>query len=215
MNTINDRLRHIIDALFDGNKTQFAKTIDIPPTSISNYVGGQRASKPSSDMLERIVKEINISSEWLLTGEGKMLKSERLRIEDVPTEGSVPFYENLPVSAGQAELVRITEGERPSGYIQLPGVRAIAAFPVVGCSMEPEIKAGDFVAITPVDNLNRVDPDKTYMIVTEDDRMIKHLMIDNEDDSILWAVSPNYPKFRLRKKELIAVYRINFVGKVL
>ena len=47
METINDRLQWIVNEKFDGNKAAFAKAIGIVPTSISNYLGKQRASKPS------------------------------------------------------------------------------------------------------------------------------------------------------------------------
>lgn len=198
--------------LFEKSADRYAEAKAIGTTYQTMYNIIYKGSLCKVDLLQRIAKYYNKPIGYFF---GEEEQKEIVAVCDIPTKGSVPYYENLPVSAGQAELIHITEGETPSGYIRLPGVNAIAAFPVVGCSMEPEIKAGDFVAITPVDNLERVDPDKTYMIVTEDDRMIKHLMIDNEDESILWAVSPNYPKFRLRKRELKAVYRINFVGKVL
>ena len=51
METINDRLQWIVNEKFDGNKAAFAKAIGIVPTSISNYLGKQRASKPSVDMM--------------------------------------------------------------------------------------------------------------------------------------------------------------------
>lgn len=74
MSSINERLQIIIDELFEGNKAAFAKAVGIAPTSISNYLGGKRQSKPSSDLLERIVYAIGgISTLWLLTGEGEMI----------------------------------------------------------------------------------------------------------------------------------------------
>jgi len=68
METINDRLQIIVNDKFDGNKAAFAKAIGIAPTSISNYIGRQRASKPSSDMLAKIVNSLNVDAMWLLTG---------------------------------------------------------------------------------------------------------------------------------------------------
>lgn len=72
---ITERLQLIVDNVFDGNKAAFARAIGIPPTSISNYLSRDRASKPSSDILENIIKGIPLlSGDWLLTGEGEMLR---------------------------------------------------------------------------------------------------------------------------------------------
>lgn len=81
--------------------------------------------------------------------------------------------------------------------------------------MQPEINSGDTVGVVPVDKWDMVDPDKTYLIVTNDDRMIKHLAIDEKDDEILWCISPNYPKFPIRKEDIKAVYRVTFHGRIL
>ena len=67
MSSINERLQTIVDKLFDGNKAKFAKSIEIAPTSISNYLSDKRQSKPSADMLEKIINVVdNLSAEWLL-----------------------------------------------------------------------------------------------------------------------------------------------------
>lgn len=69
---ISERLQYIIEELFDGNKAAFARTIGIAPTSISNYLGKERASKPSSDILEKIVNSVEkVNAYWLLTGKGE------------------------------------------------------------------------------------------------------------------------------------------------
>lgn len=72
---INERLQIIVDKLFNGNKAAFARAIDLVPTSISNYLSSGRKSKPSSDMLEKIVSKLGVNAAWLLTGEGEILKS--------------------------------------------------------------------------------------------------------------------------------------------
>lgn len=68
---ITERLQFIVDNAFDGNKAAFARQIGIAPTSISNYLSKERASKPSSDILGNIVIGVpDINAKWLLTGEG-------------------------------------------------------------------------------------------------------------------------------------------------
>lgn len=78
--TINDRIETLINDRFDGNKAAFAKSIGLPPTGLSNYLGKQRRSKPSVDMVTKIVVTLDVDARWLLTGEESPKK-------EVHTEG--------------------------------------------------------------------------------------------------------------------------------
>lgn len=84
METINDRMQMIADIMFDGNKAAFAKAIGIAPTSITNYLGKQRASRPSSDLLQKIVNSLDVDAMWLLTGQGELRRSAAInnKIDD-------------------------------------------------------------------------------------------------------------------------------------
>lgn len=59
----------LVNQRFDGNKAAFAKSIELPPTSISSYLGNKRRSKPSVDMVSKIVQVLDVDARWLLTGE--------------------------------------------------------------------------------------------------------------------------------------------------
>lgn len=74
METINDRMELLINERFNGNKAAFAKTIGLPPTGLSNYLGTKRRSKPSVEMVTKIVQVLKVDAKWLLTGEGEMLR---------------------------------------------------------------------------------------------------------------------------------------------
>ena len=135
-------------------------------------------------------------------------------LEGAKTSISVPLYGDLPVSAGQKDLATVLGNMKPTGWLDIPGMpKSLGAFPVIGCSMEPDIRQGDFVCIAEMDRWESVDPDKIYMVITRDDRMIKRLSLDNEDKDILWCISPNYPKFKVYKSEILAIYRITFYGR--
>ena len=83
METVNDRMQQIVDTYFDGNKSAFATAIGIAKTSITNYLGKQRASKPSSDMLAKIVTNVNVDARWLLTGDGVMQGKSQFVLADI------------------------------------------------------------------------------------------------------------------------------------
>lgn len=69
MESVNDRIEHLINERFRGNKTSFAHAIGMPPTSVSNYFSEKRRSKPSVEMLAKIVKLLDVDAKWLLIGE--------------------------------------------------------------------------------------------------------------------------------------------------
>lgn len=69
MDTINDRIEALVNEQFKGNKAAFATSIGLGPTGLSNYLGNKRRSKPSVDMVAKIVKLLDVDAKWLLTGE--------------------------------------------------------------------------------------------------------------------------------------------------
>ena len=75
MKTINDRIEMLVDERFNGNKAAFAKSIGLLPTGLSNYLGNKRRSKPSVDMVTKIVVALNVDARWLLTGEDSEMPS--------------------------------------------------------------------------------------------------------------------------------------------
>lgn len=173
-----------------------------------------KANSISADKAGEFLLLFNdLSAEWLLRGEGSMLKSSDSPLVINGEGRGVPYYSDLPVSAGQLDT--IIQDSEPSGWVDLPGVRSKALFPVVGCSMKPEINPGDVVGIVQIDSWEVMDPDKVYLVITTDDRMIKHLAVDEADDSIFWCISPNYPKFKLNKEDIKFLYRISFCGKLM
>ncbi len=125
----------------------------------------------------------------------------------------IPYYSEMPVSAGSADLQLMDGNERAVGYIRIAGVSGKCAFPVVGCSMEPVIHAGDIVVVDVLDRYELIDPDKIYMIVTGDDRMIKHIETDESNPDILWCVSPNYRRFSIPKTDIRQIFKVTFYGR--
>jgi len=76
-NTINHRILLLIKAL-NMNRNSFGKLTGVSAQTIQNTIG-ERQSKPSSEILEKILVAVNnlesvrqLNSEWLLTGKGEM-----------------------------------------------------------------------------------------------------------------------------------------------
>lgn len=68
METINDRMEMLVNEHFNGNKAAFAKAVGFEPSTMSSYIGNKRRSKPSIDMVTKIVTNLNVDAYWLLTG---------------------------------------------------------------------------------------------------------------------------------------------------
>jgi len=72
--SISERIELIIKELHFGNKRAFSRTAGIS-TSVTENIVGKRQGNPSFDVLERIaLSHPTVNKEWLLTGEGEMLK---------------------------------------------------------------------------------------------------------------------------------------------
>lgn len=215
----NERLREAIEYLRTKGKVHTQKEVAAIMGATAPHVSGALAGDERL-LTDKFLKRFNAAFDgifnikWLLTGDGEMLQGVPSK-GVVPAEGNgVPFFKELPVSAGKAELMLIENAERAAGFINITGVSGMAAFPVIGCSMEPVIHAGDIVVVDDVDRWDRIDPDKIYLIFTHDDRMIKHLEMDENNSDILWCVSPNYKRFSIQKADICKIYRVTFYGRL-
>lgn len=214
---MQENKKSTIEIVADNERLSLSKLAILVGCSPQNMydIKSGKAKSVSVSIAEKVAAVFpKYSKSWLLTGEGEMLQGVPSK-GVVPTEGNgVPFFKELPVSAGKAELMLIENAERAAGFINITGVSGMAAFPVIGCSMEPVIHAGDIVVVDDVDRWDRIDPDKIYLIFTHDDRMIKHLEMDENNSDILWCVSPNYKRFSIQKADICKIYRVTFYGRL-
>lgn len=128
------------------------------------------------------------------------------------SENGAPYYP-LPISAGQTmELLK--EEEKPTGFISIPGVNCKAFFPVIGCSYEPLIRAGDIIGIDFINKWEVLDPDCLYYIITHDQRMLKRLMRHPTIEDKLLCISPNYKEFSIDMSEIKTVHKVVFYGRL-
>lgn len=190
-----------------------------------------KSRKVGRDLSDSTIEKIlnfytDLNKVWLMTGEGEMtknsildeiscLKSDLKRmfengmsLEDFM---GVPYW-NLPVSAGRS-IVDITGKTKPDGYVKgLPGADiAEHILPVAGASMEPEISSGAIIGVRKMNNWDTLNTERIYLIITHDDRMIKRIEHDDQEPNVLWCVSPNYPKFKIYKSDIVEIQRVCFV----
>ncbi len=193
------------------NVSEVARKLGMSQPNLSKQL---TSDDVKTGLLERIAAAIGVPVTYFFGGEGETLRSPQPggEVRTASTDG-VPFFSDMPVSAGKAGLVETGTGEDAVGLIRIAGVQGKYAFPVIGCSMEPVIHAGDIVVVDELDRWDKIDPDKIYLILTREDRMIKHLETDEENDGILWCVSPNYRRFSISKDEVLRIYKVTFYGR--
>lgn len=76
---VSDRILQLINMFADGNKTRFAEILGISKTNIQDWTNPKRLRLPAAEHLANIRDKLNISIDWLLTGEGEMKSAGDMR----------------------------------------------------------------------------------------------------------------------------------------
>lgn len=207
--------------------SKYMTSRDLNDNQVTNNLGLSigllgKSRKPGSDLSKKSIEKIlnfyaDLNKVWLLTGEGDMINAEFIPNHSGEEEAissiskSIPYW-NLPVSAGKSVLDIIGK-TKPDGFIKgLPGADiAENILPVIGTSMEPEVSSGAIIGVRKMNNWESLNTERIYLIITTDDRMIKRIEYDETNQDIIWCVSPNYPRFKIYKSDIIDIQRVCFV----
>jgi hypothetical protein len=112
--TIKERFEKLIQHFSNGNKRAFAEMIGVAPTVIENIVG-KREGNPSFDILQKTIFAIeDLNTEWLLTGNGQMLKNNQI-IGDVDNSNIVGANVNgtgIHINGASSELVDVIKKQQ-------------------------------------------------------------------------------------------------------
>ena len=192
METVNDRLKMVIDETFGGNVSAFSRALNISQSTLKDIVGG-KMNKPSYGVLEKIVgaKTLNISMEWLLTGEG-----DRNRNNTLPSLSGIRYHSYIDATAGNA---MVFDDERESVYsiINVPGFEDCTdAVNVWGDSMYPVLNSGEIILLKEWKE-SFINFGKIYLIVTKNgNRMVKYLKPSDKEGMVRCvSENPEHPPF--------------------
>jgi transcriptional regulator with XRE-family HTH domain len=107
--TIGQRLKFLMDSLNLKVRT-FANALDVSETNIRNYT--TRDSKPSADILERIVRQYpQVNTHWLVTGEGEPLLTDKSSDQST-TINAKKNSGNIQNNTGNAQVTNNIELEQ-------------------------------------------------------------------------------------------------------
>lgn len=158
-----------------------------------------KARRGKSDLgrntVEKILKSYpDLNRDWLLTGEGEMLKSATAA--PATTENGVPFYD-MDVTASITESFNDVR-EEVQYYINYPPLNDCdAAFPVYGDSMVPDFYPGEVILVREIRNVDSMLWGEPYLVITNADcdnlRTIKNVYLSEDRQKfILRATNPRY-----------------------
>ena len=213
METINDRMEVLVNDLFDGNKAAFAKAIGLGPTGLSNYLGKQRRSRPSVDMVINIVKVTGVSYSWLLTGEGAMMQQAGgiTHGSDPPSPppASITYYPSVSGAAGDIPFTEDNELEHLA--MQVPTFEDCRlAVNVYGDSMAPGIKSGDIVLMAEWRE-RYIEWGNIYLVVTRSGHRVIKRLYQSDDEQCIECRSDNAeasPPFTVAKGDILHLYLV-------
>ncbi|MCK4344830.1 MAG: LexA family transcriptional regulator [Bacteroidales bacterium] len=144
---------------------EIAGFLKVGTSAISSYEKG--LSYPTFSGLLKIVDYFNVSLDDLVYKDMSSSNKKDVR------KGFIPYY-YLPASAGDYDM--LLQQTEPDTFYSIPELQDCKAIlPVIGTSMKGVIESGDLIAIKERDNNALPDPEKPYLIVTADNRMIKYL----------------------------------------
>lgn len=214
-----DRIKEIRKHFFNDSNIKFAEFMEEKTGTTSGWVGGKRGIGKS--VLDKILSKLpDVNPNWLLTGEGEMLKQEshETKINTNNTNKGVPYFEDIEASCSILDMP-MTVPEIPTFYIDYEHFNDCTAYiPVVGDSMYPQYCAGEIVAVKKVNNPNILQWGEAYLVITNSEandlRTIKLVhQSDNNEEIILRASNPNYKgDTRIPKKDIVSMFIIK--GKI-
>lgn len=198
-----DMILALIEHYSNGNKAQFASLLGITPQGLSTWI-----KRESFDIELIFSKCEDISAQWLLTGEGEMIKGDKREVAhqaENPKEGIplIPFSAMAGALTGEQSALEY-ECER---YVVPAFHNADFLMPVKGNSMTPTYISGDIVACQRVPMTDIFFQwNKPYVLDTAQGAIIKRIKPGSDKDHVL-IVSDNkeYDPFELPYKDIYAV----------
>ena len=199
---IPERIREII-AYKHISDRKFCQEVGIANGYLDKVkdVGGEK-------MLKILNRYPDISPEWLLTGQGEMLKDTAI-LQATPDKQGIPLLSAQAAAGFGTANFAIAEHDVKAYYIvpKFNGRKIDFMIEVYGSSMYPKYNSGDVIACTVLRESRFIQWNKVHVIATEEQGiLVKRLKQSPTDDCIL-AVSDNksYDPFDIPVKEITGI----------
>ncbi|MCW9699750.1 LexA family transcriptional regulator [Avibacterium sp. 20-129] len=183
-----ERLQWILKEKFNGNTSEFARTVGIAITSLNRWLIGE--ADPSRSNLIKTANAAGVSLEWLATGKESQPQTSHNVVERAFEQARkmledgismIASYSSINVSAGFGsfnEGVTKPDGEEPYSDALLASLGAKAehcgVFWANGTSMDPTISDGDQMLVDFSKKEARGD-DKIYLVQNGESVWVKRV----------------------------------------
>ena len=208
--TKKERLEALIAYYSDGKPTRFAKHIGVAPSTISTWI-----ARDTFDYDLLFAKCEMISPEWLLTGNGSMLKTalqEAMAVEPVRSESpnkGAPYYD--VDFLGGFDLTFNDQTINPEYNIDFKpfNKQGVSWVNITGHSMEPRINHGDIIAIKEC-RLEDVQYGEIYAVVLDTIRTVKILRKSNNPDRMRYVPinEENYDEQEYDNSRILRIFEV-------
>lgn len=224
-------VQELIAHYSNGNKAQFASLLGVRPQTINSWI-----TRETFDAELIYAKCLGVSADWLISGEGDMLKQPNIPIATTKREklisthsgnetcfealtettkkdkGAIPLVSERAVGGFANAHFSIKERDVVAYYI-IPKFRYLAVdfmIEVTGDSMIPKFYPGDIIACSIINHSRYIEWNKCHLIATIDRGILVKRIMPGTDKDCLTAVSDNkeYPPFDIPKDEITGMARI-------
>lgn len=215
---LSDRIRQFIDYK-DISINKFSTSVGASNSYFNKILKDNNSI--GSDRIEKILRTYpEINPEWLLTGEGDMLRNTT-PIKD--SKNLIPLYDDVSTIGGTSMVADISGVSTPSEYIDagdwFSGVTA--AIRHYGDSMV-EYPNGCILALRQLHEQSSIVWGRNYVVETSEIRVTKRLQTCKDDENCIMAYSTSpetYPDgqlihepFKIRKDDIRKVFLV--LGRV-
>lgn len=179
-------------------------------TGLSRGVLAQKSGLNATSLEKILLACDDLNPEWLITGKGEMLKSNKTSslISSAQLQNPTSTKPRIPYTASAGYITNAVEGITEAQCEQIP---IIPAFPnydftiiIKGDSMEPKYEGGDEVACKRVDGTSFIQWGKVHVLDTAQGIVIKRIYEDGDKIKCV-SYNPEYPPFSIDKSEIYSI----------
>lgn len=218
---INERIKEIRRIIFNNSTKDFAIALNVSSQAVSNYI--RNGYNVGREVIENILKICpSVDSNWLLTGEGLMLKSDNrgLIVNDpitISIDEGQPILD-IRICAGQG-IGLFGDENKVLSRVNIPDFKGCVGVIVYGESMYDKYAPGDAVFVREISDCNYIENGQPYIVITKEDRLLKLVYQENDKLSLVsynTVLNPDgrrtFPDMVVEADDILFLYKV--VGRL-